>query len=147
MHTLARKLVKHILSRSTEASARPDLISRLREAISTTTAFHTSAVSNQTSSSDAPQRFTSDELSNLTKLVSNATAWLEESVKKQDRLKGHEDPVLRVADLEKRIKELESEVKKLAKKKVPRAKKVKPADAKKDEGADKSKGEHKKDEL
>ncbi|GAA5878109.1 hypothetical protein JCM16303_002848 [Sporobolomyces ruberrimus] len=133
------KLVKHILTRSTEASSRPSLISQLREVLTSTTSFHSSAVSNQ-SIPEAVQRYTSDELSGLTKLVSDATTWLEDLIKKQDKLKGHQDPVLRVADLEKKIKDLEGEVKRLSKKKVPRAKKVKPVEEKKE-------NEHKKDEL
>ncbi|GAA5930859.1 uncharacterized protein JCM15063_002480 [Sporobolomyces koalae] len=146
------KLVKHILNRSIEATSRPALITRLREVISSSAVFHSTAISNQTATAaDAIKRFTSDELDNLTRLVSNTTSWLEDLVKKQDRLKGHEDPLLKTSDLEKKIKELENEVKRLAKKKIPRAKKVKPVKTEKDkdqEQSDKSTDSgHKKDEL
>lgn len=84
----------------------------------------------------------------MTKLISDAGTWLEDTIKKQAKLKGHEDPVLRVSDLEKKIKEVENEVKKLAKKKIPRAKKVKatsPSEQEKEKET--AKTEHKKDEL
>ncbi|GAA5840368.1 hypothetical protein JCM5353_002503, partial [Sporobolomyces roseus] len=141
------KLVKHVLTRSTEATARPSLISQLRDVITSSTSFHSSAVANN-SIADTVQRFTSDELSNLTKLVSDAATWLEDTIKKQDKLKGHQDPVLRVSDLEKKIKDVENEVKKLAKKKIPRAKKVKATSASEQEKEkETAKAEHKKDEL
>lgn len=142
-----RKLVKHVLTRSTEATARPSLISQLRDVITSSTSFHSSAVANN-SIADTVQRFTTDELSNLTKLVSDAATWLEDTIKKQDKLKGHQDPVLRVSDLEKKIKDVENEVKKLAKKKIPRAKKVKATSASEQEKEkETAKAEHKKDEL
>ncbi|GAA6008530.1 hypothetical protein JCM11491_004510, partial [Sporobolomyces phaffii] len=144
------KLVKHVLARSSEASARPALVSQLRQVLESTTAFHASAIANDTAAAaaDVPARFTPDELASVTKLVADATAWLDDAVKKQDRLKGHEDPVLKVVDLEKKIKDLEAEVRKLAKKKAPRAKKAKPtASSKKSKDQDEPATEHKKDEL
>ncbi|GAA6060896.1 hypothetical protein JCM10212_000179 [Sporobolomyces blumeae] len=144
------KLVKHVLTRSHEAVSRPELVTRLRELVSTSTTFHSSALKNlTTSAADAVQRFTTDELTKLSTLVNETTTWLDDLVKKQDKLKAHEDPVLRVADLEKKIKDLESEYGKLFKKKVPRARKAKPAkkEEAKEEAKEEPPAEHKKDEL
>ncbi|GAA5978214.1 hypothetical protein JCM21900_005894 [Sporobolomyces salmonicolor] len=157
-----RKLVKHILARSTEATQRPLLVAQLRDLLSSSTAFLSSAHANQTAAAaaSAPQRFTADELETLAARVSESATWLDESVKKQDKVKGHEDPVLRTAELERRISDLAGEVKKLERKKVPRGpKKVKaPAPTSSSTGTataaaaggeetPRPQGEHKKDEL
>ncbi|CEQ42690.1 SPOSA6832_04532, partial [Sporobolomyces salmonicolor] len=156
------KLVKHILARSTEATQRPLLVAQLRDLLSSSTAFFSSAQANQTAAAaaSAPQRFTADELEKLAARLSESATWLDESVKKQDKVKGHEDPVLRTAELERRITDLEGEVKKLERKKVPRGTtKVKASSRSSststataaatagEEETPRPQGEHKKDEL
>ncbi|GAA5888399.1 hypothetical protein JCM6882_008607 [Rhodosporidiobolus microsporus] len=120
------KLVKHISSRSTEALKRPEAITNLRDALTSSSTFLNSARTNHTAAAaaDEPQRFTTDELDKLDKLISSTQQWLDESVKKQEKTKPYEDPVVRVAEIERKLKDLESETKKLEKKKAPRRKKV-----------------------
>ncbi|GAA5901408.1 hypothetical protein JCM5296_003002 [Sporobolomyces johnsonii] len=152
------KLVKHILARSTEATERPRLIAQLRDVLGSSTAFLASARANDTAAAAAsppePQRFTAEELDKLSARLGDSTAWLDEHVKKQERVPGHEDPVLRTAELERRIKDLEAEVARLERKKVPRAKakKVMPSSSASTTstaaaGEETPQQEHKKDEL
>ncbi|KAK4048426.1 lumenal Hsp70 protein [Microbotryomycetes sp. JL201] len=112
------KLVKLIQTRAEEARARPSLIESLRDSLSQATQFHTSATHNDTLTE--LKRFTAAELDKLYKIVKDSTEWLNDLVKKQDALKETDDPILRVNDLEKRIKEVGNEVRRLSKKKVPR---------------------------
>ncbi|GAA5956888.1 hypothetical protein JCM8115_003853 [Rhodotorula mucilaginosa] len=149
------KLVQHILSRSTEALERPVAIDKLRSTLSRASSFATSARENATalaaSDPDAPQRFTSEELASLDKVVQDAQAWLDESEQKQAKVKAHEDPVLRVAQVERKTLDVEKELGKLEKKKAPRRRskannKSASASAKEAESTASGK-EHVKDEL
>ncbi|KAM0786120.1 hypothetical protein ACM66B_006930 [Microbotryomycetes sp. NB124-2] len=116
--TEIEKLVKLIQTRADEARARPSLVESLRDSLAQATQFHSSATHNDTLTEF--KRFTVAELDKLSKLVQDSSEWLNEFVKKQDGLKETDDPVLRVADLEKKIKEVGNEVRRLAKKKAPR---------------------------
>lgn len=149
-----RKLVQHILSRSTEALQRPALIADLRSALSAASTFVSSARANATAlaSSDpgAPARFTDDELAKLEGLARETGAWVDDMVKKQDKVAAHEDAVLRVAELEKKLKEVERETDKLAKKKAPRRRKTAASASTSAQAAEETPAagkEHKKDEL
>ncbi|BGP03287.1 lumenal Hsp70 protein, partial [Rhodotorula toruloides] len=144
------KLVKHILSRSTEAVARPAAVSQLRNQLNKTSTFLSTARADAAALTEsdptAPQRFTTDELELLDKLVKESQSWLDNAIKRQEKLKAHEDPALKVAEVEKKVKEIERETSRLEKKKQPRRKKaIKAAPAA--EEAEKPKQEHKKDEL
>lgn len=123
-----RKLVQHILSRSTEALERPIAIEKLRGTLSRAAAFTTSARENATalaaSDPEAPQRFTTEELASLEQVVSAAQTWLDEHEQKQAKVKAHEDPVLRVAQIERKAQDVEKELGKLEKKKAPRRRKA-----------------------
>ncbi|GAA6001699.1 uncharacterized protein JCM10292_004998 [Rhodotorula paludigena] len=152
------KLVQHILSRSTEALQRPALIADLRSAVSAASTFVSSARANATAlaSSDpgAPARFADDELAKLEGLARETGAWVDDMVKKQDKVAAHEDAVLRVAELEKKLKEVERETDKLAKKKAPRRRKTAASasasastSAQTSEETPAAGKEHKKDEL
>ncbi|BGP35161.1 lumenal Hsp70 protein [Rhodotorula toruloides] len=146
------KLVKHILSRSTEAVARPAAVSSLRDQLAKTSTFLSTARADAAaltkSDPTAPQRFTTGELDSLDKLVKDAQAWLDDALKRQEKLKAHEDPAFKVAEIEKRVKEVERETSRLEKKKQPRRKKAnKAAPATAEEEAEKPKQERKKDEL
>ncbi|KAK4052307.1 lumenal Hsp70 protein [Microbotryomycetes sp. JL221] len=112
------KLVKLIQTRSLEAKARPGLIDSLRDSLSTASSFLSSATHNDTLTE--LKRFTTVELDKLDTLIKESTQWLQDSIKKQDGLKQTDDPVLKVVDLEKRIKDILNEVRKLGKKKMPR---------------------------
>ncbi|GAA5862012.1 hypothetical protein JCM3774_006140 [Rhodotorula dairenensis] len=141
------KLVTHILSRSTEALERPVAVDKLRTTLARASSFVTSARENATalaaSDPDAPQRFTSEELASLDKLVRDAQTWLDEAEQKQLQLRAHEDPVLRVAQVERKAQDVEKELVKLEKKKAPRRRKAaKSADPTPTKGS-----EHTKDEL
>ncbi|BGP19879.1 hypothetical protein JCM10213_008647 [Rhodosporidiobolus nylandii] len=142
------KLVKHITSRSTEALKRPEFVALLRDAFTTSTSFLSSARENFTLAEAAKevQRFTSDELDKLEKLVTSTREWLDDALKKQDKVKAYEDPVLRVAEIERKLKDVEGEVRKLERKKAPRRKKVVPTSSSSAAGEEPT-GEHKKDEL
>lgn len=149
-----RKLVKHILSRSTEALARPAAITSLRDALSSASTFVSSARADATalaaSDPEAPQRFTSDELDKLDSLVRDTAAWLADAEARQGRLEGHEDPAVRVAEVDKRQKEVEREVGRLEKKKAPRRRKAgspRPETVKPEPPAQETQKEHTKDEL
>ncbi|BGP35182.1 lumenal Hsp70 protein [Rhodotorula toruloides] len=146
------KLVKHILSRSTEAVARPAAVSSLRDQLAKTSTFLSTARADAAaltkSDPTAPQRFTTGKLDSLDKLVKDAQAWLDDALKRQEKLKAHEDPAFKVAEIEKRVKEVERETSRLEKKKQPRRKKAnKAAPATAEEEAEKPKQERKKDEL
>ncbi|GJN93779.1 hypothetical protein Rhopal_006837-T1 [Rhodotorula paludigena] len=148
------KLVQHILSRSTEALQRPALIADLRSAVLAASTFVSSARANATAlaSSDpgAPARFTDDELAKLEGLARETGAWVDDMVKKQDKVAAHEDAVLRVAELEKKLKEVERETDKLAKKKAPRRRKTAASASASAQAAEETPAagkEHKKDEL
>ncbi|GAA5891468.1 hypothetical protein JCM8208_007291 [Rhodotorula glutinis] len=143
------KLVKHILSRSTEALGRPAALSSLQSTLSTASTFLSSARANATATTasdpDAPQRFTADELDKFDGLVRESQTWVADAEARQAKLKAHEDPAVRVADVEKKLKEVERELAKLEKKKVPRRRKAgTKAETVKPEPTAK---EHKKDEL
>ncbi|BGP27455.1 lumenal Hsp70 protein [Rhodotorula toruloides] len=156
------KLVKHILSRSTEASERPAAVSSLRDQLSKSSSFLSTARADSAalakSDPSAPQRFTGDELDSLDKLVRETQAWLDDAVKRQEKVKAYEDPAFKVVEVEKRAKEVERETAKLEKKKMPRRKKAVPAAAatveeetekekEKAQESPKEEGGHKKDEL
>ncbi|BGP03268.1 Heat shock protein 70-like protein LHS1 [Rhodotorula toruloides] len=146
------KLVKHILSRSTEAVARPAAVSQLRDQLTKTSSFLSTARADAAaltkSDPTAPQRFTADELDSLDKLVKESQVWLDDALKRQEKVKAHEDPAFKVAEVEKKMKEVERETSRLGKKKQPRRKKaIKAAPAAAEEEAEKPKQEHKKDEL
>ncbi|GAA5862035.1 hypothetical protein JCM8547_001565 [Rhodosporidiobolus lusitaniae] len=148
------KLVKHITSRSTEALKRPEAVSALRESLATATTFLTEARTNFTTNaaSDTPQRFTMEELDKLVKLVSSTRDWLEDGLKKQEKVKPYEDAVIRVAEIERKYKDLQAEVTKLQKKKQPRRKKVVSSSSSAASSSSTAAGEestagHKKDEL
>ncbi|POY73017.1 hypothetical protein BMF94_3855 [Rhodotorula taiwanensis] len=122
------KLVQHILLRSTEALARPAAVDKLRNTLARANDFVTAARENATalaaSDPEAPQRFTTDELASFDKLVSEAQTWLADLEQKQVKVQAHEDPVLRVAQVEKKTQDVEKELVKLEKKKAPRRKKA-----------------------
>ncbi|GAA6014558.1 hypothetical protein JCM10207_001644 [Rhodosporidiobolus poonsookiae] len=146
------KVVKHISSRSTEALKRPEIVASLRDTLTSSTSFLASARSNFTANtaSDAPQRFTADELDKLDKLVTSTREWLDDSLKKQDKVKPYEDPVVRVADIERKLRDLESEVRKLERKKQPKRRKVassSSASASSTASTEEPQSTHKKDEL
>ncbi|KAL7341184.1 mitogen-activated protein kinase HOG1 [Rhodotorula toruloides] len=109
MELKKRKLVKHILSRSTEAVARPAAVSSLRDQLAKTSTFLSTARADSAaltkSDPSAPQRFTTDELDSLDKLVKESQAWLDDALKRQEKLKAHEDPAFKVAEVEKKLKE------------------------------------------
>ena len=52
--------------------------------------------------------------------MQDAQGWLDESEQKQAKVKAHEDPVLRVAQVERKTLDVEKELGKLEKKKAPR---------------------------
>ncbi|BGP43196.1 lumenal Hsp70 protein [Rhodotorula kratochvilovae] len=147
------KLVKHILSRSTEALARPAALASLHSTLTSASAFLADARKNATAAAaadaDAPARFTPDELDKLDALLKETRAWVEDADARQAKLRAHEDPVVRVAEVEKKEKEVEREVAKLEKKKVPRRRKAgtKAETVKPEPTAAKGDKEHKKDEL
>lgn len=121
-----RKLVKQINTRSIEATQRPPAIDSLRKTLTTSSTFLASSQANNTLSlaaGDLP-RFTDAELESLDTLIKTNREWLDDLVEKQNAVKGFEDPVLRVAELQKREKELDVVVDKLRKKKAPRKPKV-----------------------
>ncbi|GAA5839170.1 hypothetical protein JCM9279_002616 [Rhodotorula babjevae] len=142
------KLVKHILSRSTEALARPAALSSLQSTLSTASTFLSSARANATATTasdpDAPQRFTADELDKFDGLVRDSQSWVADAEARQAKLKAHEDPAVRVAEVDKKLKEVERELAKLEKKKVPRRRK---AGSKAETVKPEPTAEHKKDEL
>ncbi|KAJ8291965.1 Hypoxia up-regulated protein 1 [Rhodotorula toruloides] len=150
------KLVKHILSCLTEAVARPAAVSSLRDQLAKTTTFLSTTRPDSAaltkSDPSAPQRFTADKLDSLNKLVKESQAWLDDALKRQEKLKVHEDPAFKVAEVGKKLKEVERETSRLEKKKQPRRKKAikaTPAAAvqEEEEAQEKPKQEHKKDEL
>jgi hypoxia up-regulated 1 len=153
---VCRKLVKHISSRSTEALKRPEALISLSSTLESASTFLTSARTNFTSnaSTSAPQRFTSDELDKFEKLVNGVKEWVGEAQKKLEKAKAHEDPAVKVAEIERKTRDVEAELKKLEKKKMPRRKKVvssssssaKAAETETAKGEEPT-AEHKKDEL
>ena len=121
-----RKLVKHVTIRSAEAAQRPRATDAFKVVLASADAFAASARLNTTASESKKElpRHTTVEIDALAKLAADGRTWFVATVKAQDGKKAHEDPVLRVADLERRAKEIESEVAKLRKKKAPRKPKV-----------------------
>ncbi|KAI5474325.1 protein of heat shock protein Hsp70 family [Pseudohyphozyma bogoriensis] len=147
------KLVKHITVRTAEATQRPQVIEAFKTVLYASDLFLTSAKSNHTiaTSANEPSKFTTEELDAFEKSISAAKGWFEETVKKQEGLKGTDDPVLKAKDVEGRAKELKKEMDRLEKKKAPRKKKVLSSEkTAKDEPKpkeEKEEGERKKDEL
>lgn len=120
-----RKLVKHVTVRSAEAAQRPRAIDAFKVILGSSDAFAASARYNlSTLAKDELPKYTEAELSALEKLSKDAREWFAGAVKKQEALKAWEDPVLKVAEMEKRARELDAEVSKLRKKKAPRKAKV-----------------------
>lgn len=113
--------------RSAEANERPRAVDAFNAILLSSDGFLTSAKTNNTvaeKKKDLP-KYTPEELESFAKLKTEAAAWFHPLVKKQEGLKSHEDPVLRVADLEKKAKEIQAEMGKLLRKKAPRKPKVK----------------------
>jgi hypoxia up-regulated 1 len=117
-------LVKGVSSRSTEARLRPALISSLQSLLIESTLFTTSAHANTTLAlaalPPAAPHYTLSEISYLSNLTSEASKWFENSVAEQEKTKVYEDPVLKVTEMEKRMKSVGSELERLKKKKAPR---------------------------
>ena len=112
--------------RSTEASQRPNALAAFKLVLSTADTFAASARVNTTASESKKEtpRHSTVEIDALVKLASDAREWLAGAVKSQDAKKEHEDPILRVAEVEKKAKEVEKEIERLKKKKAPRKAKV-----------------------
>lgn len=118
----SRKLVKHVSTRSAEASQRPRVIDAFNVVLLAADAFVSSGVTNNTVAEKRNElpKYTMDELKALAKLGADAKEWLVATLKAQEALAKHEDPVLKVADLKRRAKEIDAEMTKLRKKKAPR---------------------------
>lgn len=118
----SRKLVKHVSTRSAEASQRPRVIDAFNVVLLAADAFVSSGVTNNTVAEKRNElpKYTMDELKALAKLGADAKEWLVATLKAQEALAKHEDPVLKVADLKRRAKEIDAEITKLRKKKAPR---------------------------
>lgn len=79
--------------------------------------------------------------------MQDAQGWLAESEQKQAKVQAHEDPVLRVAQVERKALDVEKELGKLEKKKAPRRRKANKSAAAKEAESTASGKEHVKDEL
>lgn len=74
----------------------------------------------------------------------DSQTWVADAEARQAKLKAHEDPAVRVAEVDKKLKEVERELAKLEKKKVPRRRK---AGTKAETVKPEPTAEHRKDEL
>ena len=119
-------MIKHVSTRIAEAAARPRAVESFQETLDSADAFILSARANDTAAEKAKAvpRFTPVELDTVSKSIKEATEWFTATMKKQSSLKPHQDPILKVADVERKAKDIEVEVAKLRKKKVPRKPKV-----------------------
>lgn len=108
--------------RSAEASQRPRVIDAFNVVLLAADTFVSSAVTNNTISEKRKEqaKYSIDELEALSKLGADAKEWFETTLKAQQALEKHEDPILKVVDLERRAKEIDAEMTRLRKKKVPR---------------------------
>lgn len=121
-HDVNRRLVKGVSSRSSEALLRPALIESFRAGLIEMAEFVTAARANTTASLAIPEppHYTLVELEAFANMTMEATEWFESTLLAQDAIKVHENPVLKVAELERRFKVIESEYSRLLKKKAPR---------------------------
>ncbi|KAK4701696.1 hypothetical protein P7C70_g4535, partial [Phenoliferia sp. Uapishka_3] len=111
---------------ASKASRRPQAVEALAVILASADVFASSAKLNSTidEARGVPTKFTDAEIEGLVKLASDARNWLDENAQRQERLQAYEDPILRVADVERKSKEVENEVGRLRKKKVPKKAKV-----------------------
>jgi hypoxia up-regulated 1 len=79
------------------------------------------ATSTSSSKAPAPSTFspyTNEDLSSISKLYSEISAWLEEKTTAQNKLTAHEDPVLTIKDLEAKAAKLSDAMLELIQKKI-----------------------------
>lgn len=69
---------------------------------------------------DEPSKYTEAELKTLENSIQAAEKWLDDVNKKQESLQKSQDPVLKVAELERRRKDISSQVSILQLKRPPR---------------------------
>ncbi len=121
-----RKLVNAITSRSSEALARPSALAEFAATLHQAATFHAQAKANDTlaAKDGADARFTPAELDAFEKVFRERGVWVDEMKKRQDRVKAHEDPAFRVADVDRKAREIGEERRRLERKRAPRRKKV-----------------------
>lgn len=76
---------------------------------------------------EEPSKYTEKELQTLETSISSAEKWLDEINRKQEGLKKHDDPVLKISELDRRRKDLASQVTILQMKRAPKKPKKQPA--------------------
>lgn len=120
------KLVNLITSRTTEAAARPAALSEFASTLAGASDFLATARKADAAAVAAGDlaRFTTAELDAFEKLFRERGLWVDDVKRRQDKVQPHEDPVFRVAELDKKAREIGEERRKLEKKKAPRRKKV-----------------------
>ena len=118
-------------TRIKEAAGRSKAITDFRIGMIQAQAFLMSTskqLENDTASGE-PSKYTELELTTLEGSISSNESWLSELEKKQAILKRHDDPVLRIAELERRTRELAAQLAVLKAKRPPRKlpKKISPS--------------------
>lgn len=105
-----------------EASGRIKAISELATGMMQAQTFLTVSKNqlDKDTAAGEPSKYTEVELTTLKSAVESNEKWLGEVQKSQAALKMREDPVLRIADLERRTKELSAQVAVLKAKRPPR---------------------------
>ena len=117
-----RRSASPVTSRIKEASGRSKAITDFRIGMIQAQAFLLSSIKqleNDTAAGE-PSKYTELELTTLEGSISSNEKWLSDLEKKQEVLKRHEDPILRIADLERRTKELSAQLAVLKAKRPPR---------------------------
>lgn len=130
-HTLifcfsSRRIEKPIQTRHTEAETLIPAIADLEQAFIATNMFLQSARQNYTLelATDAPHKYTLEELEEVESRLNASTTWLQENSQKQKKLALYEDPVLLTVEVKARGVTLQNHVMKLLRRKAPRPKKT-----------------------
>lgn len=105
-----------------EAAGRPKAVADLGAGMMQAQTFLTTAKKQLEVDTAAgePSKYTEVEITTLAKSIDSNEKWLAEVQKSQEALKMHEDPVLRIAELERRTRELSAQVAVLKAKRPPR---------------------------
>ncbi|PWN41027.1 actin-like ATPase domain-containing protein [Ceraceosorus guamensis] len=124
-------LIKPIEKRISEQRGRSAAITRLTSAMQDTHAFVSAARQNLTEALAAGQgsKYTVADLDTLEAQLKKDEKWYKDGETKQAKLSLEDDPVLKIADLEKRAKKLRDTIKRLSTRRIPKTRPPKKSSA------------------
>jgi len=116
-----------ISTRLDEARRRPEAIAKLEASIKKARGFATVIKAATTvTPDDKPPHYTTEEIAELERIITEHADWLSEKQKLQDAKQIFDDPVLRIGEMDSKTRRLDDEVTKLTNKRPPTKRKLKP---------------------